>query len=97
MPVASLAHSRHGPAVMHSPSTLSTQTLDTLRVFLEHSQHSGFPRLQLPQVDVAGVVSLVRHFHCLKHDRAIIVGDVADQVYTVLEAALVLEVATRHV
>lgn len=97
MPRASLTHSRHDPTVTHHPSAPFTQMLDTLRFFLDHTQHSGFPGLQLPQVDATGVGPLVRQLHCLKHDRAVVVGEVAHQVHTVLEAALALEVPTRHV
>lgn len=97
MPRASLTHSRHDLAVTHHPSAPFTQMLDTSRFFLDHTQHNGFPGLQLPQVDATGVGPLVRQLHCLKHDRAIVVGDVAQQVYTVLEAALALGVPTRHV
>lgn len=79
---------------MHSPSALFTQILVTLRSLLDHTQLNGFPGLQVAQVDATGVDSLVRLLHCLKHDRAVVSGDVAHQVYPVSEAALVLEEPT---
>lgn len=97
MPRASLTHSRHDPAVTHHPSAPFTQMLAPSRLFLDHTQCNGFPGLQLPQVDATGIGPLVRQLHCLKHDRAIVVGDIAHQVYTVLEAALALGVPMRHV
>lgn len=71
--------------------------LNTSGLFQDHMQHNGLPECQVPQVDTAGIASSIRLLHSSEHNGAIIAGNVAHQVHTVLEAVPVPRGPHGHV